>query len=161
MTGVWGRRDGLVPFCGRPGNGEIGCRGLRWQRRSDLRCAGKIRVRGIGIGRDDEVKGKRWQERDPDPAHSHCSTLRDSAPAPRVRRSVDRPAVLDARDPYVLPCAWYAHLPVEWGICLPPSCRGQRGGAAEGMRGEAVALVRNDVITACVSKSEGPAQFIF
>ena len=77
------RRDECVPPCGRPGNGEIGPRGLRWLP-SHLRVAGKMRGTGLGSV-DDEAEGQRWQERAiPETAQSRSSILRDTAPAPRV-----------------------------------------------------------------------------
>ena len=99
---VWAHRDGGEPACGRPWNGEIGARGLRWLP-SHLCVAGKIRGRWLESDAV-EVEGQRRQERAmPETAQSRSSTLRDTVPAQRVRGSVDRPTMFDARDSYVLP----------------------------------------------------------
>jgi len=99
---VWGRRDGGEPACGRPWNGEIGARGLRWLP-SHLRVTGKMRGRELGSDTD-KAEGQRWQQRAiAETALSLSCIRRDTAPAPRVRGSVDRPTMFDARDPYVLP----------------------------------------------------------
>jgi hypothetical protein len=58
---VRGRRDGGEPPCGRPGIGEIGCRGLRWPV-PHMRGAGKLRGRGLLT--DDEGEGQRCLECD-------------------------------------------------------------------------------------------------
>jgi len=97
-----GRRDGVVPSCGRAGNEQISCRGQR-RLPSRLCVAGKITGRGREIDAD-EVEGQRWIDRAiPKTTQRLCCIWRDTAPAPRVRGSVDRPTMFHARDPYVLP----------------------------------------------------------
>jgi len=67
-----------------------------------LCVAGKMRGRGREIDAD-EAEGQRWIDRAiPKTTQSLSCILRDTAPAPRVRGSVDRPTMFDARDPYVL-----------------------------------------------------------
>jgi hypothetical protein len=106
------RRDGGEPPYGRPWNGEIRCHGLRWKL-PHLCVTGEMRGRELGSD-DNKGEGQRSPEREiSDLAQSCSSMLRDTAPALRVRGSVDRLAVFDARLSDV-------HLTGDGDICLLP-----------------------------------------